>query len=79
METNTNAPLDSVPLKRIFKYEKNGKTIELTDPSPNMSPQEVVKFYCGQYPELTNASVEQPEYEGSNIIFNISEQTGTLG
>jgi len=71
--------LESQPLKRVFKYEHKGKQIELEDFNPLAPPEDIIKFYSGQYPELTNASVEKPEFEGANMVFNITTTVGTKG
>jgi PRTRC genetic system protein C len=71
--------LESQPLTRVFKFEREGRTIELEDFNPLASPQEIIKFHAGMYPELTNSKIDPPKYEGSNIIFNIGEEAGTLG
>lgn len=70
--------LTSTELKRVFKFKKNGKEIELADINPQISPEEVLKFHSGQYPELTTAKIKT-EYEGSNIIVNVSTEVGTKG
>jgi PRTRC genetic system protein C len=71
--------LESKPLKRKFVFKKKGKEIELDDFNPNASPEEIIKFYSGQYPELTSATVDEPKYVGENVVFNISDSPGTLG
>lgn len=42
---------------RKFKYGK----IDLPDPDPNRSAQEVVKFYANQYPELVNSNIKKTQ------------------
>lgn len=71
--------LESESIVRKFVYEKNGKEIDLPDFNPNATPEEVVKFYAGQYPELTNAKIEAPEFEGNNVTFNVNTTVGTKG
>ena len=71
--------LASTPLKRKFVFKNKGKEIELEDFNPNASPEEIVKFYSGQYPELTSATVDEPKYVGNSTVFNISSSPGTLG
>lgn len=71
--------LESVPLKRIFKYEKDGEVITLEDINPLWPEQEIIKFYCSEYPELTNAKIEKPEDEGMNRVYNITTTVGTKG
>lgn len=71
--------LASSPLKRKFVFKSKGKDIELDDFNPNASPEEIVKFYSGQYPELTSASLEETKYVGNTTVFNISSSPGILG
>ena len=68
-------------LQRKFIIKKDGKNkdIELTDPNGDMSPEEVMKFYSGTYPELTNAVVEGPKVEGDKASYTISTKAGKLG
>lgn len=73
------AVLAAEKIERKFIYKKNGKEIVLTDINPDQTPEQVVKFYCGQYPELTNAKIEAPAWEGSNMVFNIGTSAGTKG
>jgi PRTRC genetic system protein C len=70
--------LKSEKLTRSFLYDKDGEEIKLVDFNPQSTPEEIVKFYSGQYPELTNAKIE-PEFEGNNVTFNISTSVGTKG
>jgi PRTRC genetic system protein C len=71
--------LESQTLKRVFKFTHKGKEIELEDFNPAATPEDVLKFYSGQYPELTNASIEKPEFEGADMVFNITTTVGTKG
>ena len=67
--------LTSNELVRVFKYK--GKTLD--DIDPTSPPEQILKFYAGQYPELNNASVGTPEFKGDNMIFSISTSIGTKG
>jgi PRTRC genetic system protein C len=71
--------LEAQELKRKFIYEKDGEEIELPDFNPSAPPEQIVKFYAGQYPELTNAKIDAPEFEGNNMTFNIGTSIGTKG
>jgi PRTRC genetic system protein C len=71
--------LTSQPLERKFVFKRNGETIDLPDFNPLAPPQDIVKFYAGQYPELTNAKIETPKVNGNTITFNIGKEVGTLG
>lgn len=72
------AILKSEPIVRAFLFDKDGEEIKLVDFNPQSTPEEIVKFYSGQYPELTNAKIS-PEFEGNNVTFNISTNVGTKG
>lgn len=66
-------------LERTFKF-KNGETkITLQDPNPEMSPEEVMDFYSGNYPELTTATVHGPEIENDMIVYRFKTTIGTKG
>lgn len=66
-------------LQRVFTFKQNGKEIDLPDFNPLLAPQDIVKYYAGQYPELTNANIETPKYEGEKMVFGISTKVGTKG
>jgi PRTRC genetic system protein C len=71
--------LEVVNLTREFSYKKNGKTIPLPDPNPQMSVEEVIKMHSSTYPELTNAMVEGPVVVNDKAVFSISTKAGQLG
>lgn len=64
-------------LTRVFKL-KDKKT-ELADPNPNMSTEEVQKFYSGKYPELTNATIDGPKIVGETAEYSFTTTVGTKG
>lgn len=64
-------------LKRVFKIEKSG--VELPDPNPNMSEDEVMKFYSAQYPELTTATVGGPKIDNDKAYYSFKTTIGTKG
>lgn len=63
------------PIVRIFKYQQ----LELPDPGRELSPEQVVEFYSGVYPELVKATVEGPELHGTKEIFRIERAVGRKG
>lgn len=67
--------LQTTKLKRVFKYGD----IELPDPSPTMDPKDVMQFYSGQYPELTNASLDGPSIKDDEMVFEFGKTVGTKG
>ena len=62
-------------LERVFMHDK----IMLTDPDPNMSPEEVMKFYTNTYPELTTSNVHGPEVNGDRVVYKFKATVGTKG
>lgn len=66
-------------LKRVFRII-NGKTkTDLPDPNPSMSPEDVIKFYSGEYPELTSATLTGPKVVGDKAEYSAEASVGTKG
>ena len=63
--------------KRVFKY--NGRLLE--DLAPDLSPEESIKMYRDQYPELTNfeVSFDQVDTETQSNVYIVSGKVGTKG
>ena len=64
-------------LKRVFKLSDK-KTV-LEDPNENMAPEEVQKFYSGNHPELTNATINGPKIVGETAEYSFTTTVGTKG
>ncbi len=64
-------------LTRVFKIKD--KKIELADPNPNMTDEDVKKFYSGKHPELTNATINGPVIEGETAVYTFTTTVGTKG
>lgn len=69
---------------RKFTFKQKAATITLEDPSPAMTPNQVMAFYADAYPELTTAKVEGPAHEtapdGSAVAaYTFSSSIGTKG
>ena len=62
-------------LERVFKHGD----IELKDIDSVKSADQVLDFYAGQYPELTNASVTGPEVVNDKLEYKFSTSVGTKG
>jgi PRTRC genetic system protein C len=62
-------------LIRAFTY--NG--MQLADPGPAFSPDQVRDLYSAQYPELTTATVEAPEYAGEVATYKFVRAAGAKG
>lgn len=65
--------------KRVFKFEKDGDTITLPDPNPDFTVEEVLRFYSGQYPQLTTASLTGPVIKNNKAVYQVEENFGTHG
>jgi PRTRC genetic system protein C len=72
-------PLEVLTPDRKFIFKRDGKDIELSDPNPDFSVEEVLKFHAGKYPELTNGVVEGPKVIGDRATYTVSAQAGRLG
>ncbi len=73
-------PLEVTSLEREFTFKKDSKTtIDLADPNPSMSVDDVIKFYSGEHPELTNAMVQGPTVVGDKANYSITTKAGKLG
>jgi PRTRC genetic system protein C len=62
-------------LTREFTY--NG--MNLLDPGPTYSPDEVRDVYSAQYPELTTAAIDGPEFSGEVARFKFVRAAGAKG
>ena len=68
-------PLQIQGVKRQFKHGNR----QLDDPDPNMTPEEVMQFYAGTYPELTTSNVHGPKMEGDVAVYEFKTTVGTKG
>ena len=67
--------------KRKFVIVKDNKkeNIELKDPHPSMSLQEVTNHYSTKHPELTTANIDGPHMEGEMAVYKFTTVLGTKG
>lgn len=67
-------------IKRVFRITKKGSpTITLEDPNPNFTPEEVLNFYSGTYPELTTSNVAPMKMENDEAVFEFVTTVGNKG
>jgi PRTRC genetic system protein C len=66
-------------LTREFRFNKNNTPVKLPDPNPSFSAEEVLRFYAGQYPELTSATFSGPKVDGDKAVYSIETTVGTNG
>ena len=55
--------------------------MKLPDPDPSMSTEDVLELYSNQYPELTNATIGEPEIsdDGTEAVYPLKVNTGKNG
>jgi PRTRC genetic system protein C len=66
-------------LKRVFKLRRNGETLRLDDPNPEMAVNDVMDFYSMTYPELTTATPHGPVMEDDCAVYEFKTTIGTKG
>lgn len=53
--------------------------VNLNDPGPDFSPDEVRDIYSAQYPDLVTAVVGEPAIEGDTATYTFVRNVGTKG
>jgi len=65
---------------RSFRMKKNGSYINIEDPNPEFSPDEVMSFMSSKYPELTTSTISGPEMkENGDAVYEFKTTVGTKG
>lgn len=64
--------LKVVQLKRKFLVESKGKNIEIDDPNPKLSIEEVKELYTDIYPELINCRGHETKVEGETQVITFT-------
>lgn len=59
------------------KFTFNG--VNLSDPGPNFSVDEVKDIYSNQYPDLATAIVSEPNISGDVATYAFTRNVGTKG
>src|SRR5208337_400073 len=67
--------LEVKPLLRVFRYG----ALELENPDPKSTAEEVKDFWSDVYPELTQAVIEGPEYKDDRAEYTFRRAVGTKG
>ena len=63
------------PAVRIFSYSG----VNLPDPNPRLSPEEVKAAYTTLYPELATAAINGPEAVGDKLRYEFVRAIGAKG
>lgn len=66
-------------LERKFRFGSNGAKIDLADPDPERTPEQVMQLLANQYPALTTATVSGPAIENDKIVYEFKTTMGTKG
>ncbi len=66
--------------ERTFKLSAaDGKTIDLPDPDPSLSVEDVRAHYAPLYPEITAAQASEPQDLDGRIVTTFARRVGTKG
>ena len=60
---------------RTFLYDN----LNLEDPNPDLSPEDVKEIYAAIYTELTQATVEGPEPSDKGLVYTFKRTYGIKG
>lgn len=66
---------DFAPAPRVFTQG----VARLPDPDPDMSPNEVMRHYARNYPDLNTGAVEGPVLAGGEQVFTFKRGIGVKG
>ena len=61
--------------ERAFKYN----AIDLKDPNPEFTTEQVREFYATIYPEILSAAIEGPEIVANKNVYTFRRAVGTKG
>ena len=67
--------LTAEPVERVFEHDQ----LELPDPDPNLTPDQVREHYATQYPALANARVQPEGISDGRQVFTFEKSIGTKG
>lgn len=62
-------------LDRSFRYN----SVDLIDPGPQYTADQVRDFYAPTYPEILNAAIEGPEEKDGKLVYTFRRAVGTKG
>lgn len=62
-------------IERVFKYNNT----VLTDPNPELTPDEVLLFYSNSYPELTTSTIHSELTDEGIMQYSFKTTIGTKG
>ena len=66
-------------MERVFSMRRNGTGIQLPDPNPDFTPDEVMSYYSNLYPELTTSTVHGPVFKDDTVQYEFRTVIGRKG
>ncbi|HZQ54849.1 MAG TPA: PRTRC system protein C [Bryobacteraceae bacterium] len=66
-------PIQTRVLPRSFSY----MGLQLADPDPALTPEQVRDAYAAQYPEITTAVIEGPDASSDKLVYKLVRAIGT--
>lgn len=60
--------------KTLTRRFRTGATT-LEDPSPSLTPEQVVQLYVPSYPHLQSATIGEPFVEGDTLVYPLNKPT----
>ena len=63
------------PMERNFTY----LGLQLADPNPSLTPEQVRDVYSSSYPEITTAAIEGPAAIDGTLRYKFTRAIGTKG
>lgn len=67
--------IETAELTRTFKYN----SVDLPDPGPQYTVEQVRDLYSATYPEITSAAIEGPEQKDGKLVYSFRKAVGTKG
>lgn len=67
--------IEVIQLERTFTF--NG--VNLPDPGPEFSPEDVKEMFANQYPDLLTALIDGPNIVGDKEAYTFVRNVGTKG
>ncbi len=65
--------------ERWFEFKVKDEELQIGDPNPDFSTDEVVSFLSNTYPSLTNSNVTGPVMKDGKAFYKISSTFGEKG
>ena len=66
-------------LERVFRLKVNSTPVDLADPDPSRTPEQVMQLYSNQYEQLTTATIDGPKVEKDKLVYEFKTTHGTKG